>query len=61
MAEVKIERKRLKIFLEFSKKKNWKERPLELLRFIIKYGFPNSVPNLTILLRVCLTKAVFLS
>ena len=58
MAEVKIERKRLKNFLEFSKEKNWKEGPLELLRFIIKYGFQNSVPNLTILLRVFLTKAV---
>ena len=58
MAEVKIERKRLKNFLEFSKEKNWEEGSLELLRFIIKYVFQNSVPNLTILLRVFLTKAV---
>ena len=31
MAEVKIERKRLKFFLEFTKEKNWKEGSLELL------------------------------
>ena len=58
MDEVKIERKILKNFLEFSKEKNWKDGSLELLRFIIKYCFQNSVPNLTILLRVFLTKAV---
>ena len=58
MAKVKIERKRLKNFLEFSKEKNWKEGPPELLRFIIKHGFQNSVPNLTILLRVFLAKDV---
>ena len=56
MAEVKIERKRLKNFLEFSKEKNWNEGSLELLWFIIKYVFQNSVPNLTILLRVFPTK-----
>ena len=38
--------------------KIWKEGSLELLRFIIKYGFQNSVPKLTILLRIFLTKAV---
>ena len=64
MAEVKIEMKRLKNFLGFSKDKNWKEGSLELLRFIIKYVFRNSVPNLMILLRVSVWLAasgVFLS
>ena len=41
MAEVNINKKWLKNFLEFSKEKNPKEGPLELLRFITHYGFQN--------------------
>uniref|UniRef100_A0A8D0BQ35 HAT C-terminal dimerisation domain-containing protein n=1 Tax=Salvator merianae TaxID=96440 RepID=A0A8D0BQ35_SALMN len=57
-----IERKRLQSFISVAvkqdKKETWKDSPLELLQFIVKYSLENSVPNIVILLQIFLTIAV---
>lgn len=55
---LQVEKRRLRYFLEVSGDKKWRENPLELLRFIVKYKFQNSVPNIAIVIRIYLTIAV---
>ncbi|CAH2300455.1 Hypothetical predicted protein, partial [Pelobates cultripes] len=40
-----------------DEKETWKDSPLELLQFILKYHLENSVQNIVILLRIFLTIA----